>query len=70
MHRFLIAAASAAFLVSSVAPAFADDYPACTSRDQDHCRVTRVMNGYGVRKHRSHAARHHHHHHHHDADKK
>jgi hypothetical protein len=69
MHRLLIAAASAAFLVASVAPAFADDYPACTSHDQDHCRVGEHAMGGRNRHpgdrhhHRYHGERHHHHHH-------
>ena len=39
MHRLLIAAAGAALLAASVAPALADDYPPCRTHDQDHCRV-------------------------------
>jgi hypothetical protein len=61
MHRLLIAAASAAFLAASVAPAFADDYPPCTSHDQDHCRVVGHMEG-GKGHHHHHADHHHHHH--------
>jgi hypothetical protein len=64
MHRLLIAAAAAAFLAASVAPAFADDYPPCTTRDQDHCRVTGHMDGG---HHHYHSHHHVHHHHHHDA---
>jgi len=45
MHRLLIAAASAAVLAASVAPALADDYPPCTTHDQDHCLVT-PMHGH------------------------
>ena len=58
MQRLLIAALSAAFLASAAAPVLADDYPACTTPGQDHCRV--VVRGWG------HGDRHHHHHHHHD----
>ena len=58
MHRLLIAAASAAFLAASVAPAFADDYPPCTSHDQDHCRVVGHMDGG---HHHHHHVEHHHH---------
>jgi hypothetical protein len=58
MHRLLIAAASAAFLAASVAPAFADDYPPCTTKDQDHCRVVEHVGGG---HHHRHAERHHHH---------
>ncbi|HEY3797588.1 MAG TPA: hypothetical protein VGL58_04485 [Caulobacteraceae bacterium] len=39
MHRLLIAAAGAAMLAATCAPAVADDYPPCTHKDQDHCRV-------------------------------
>jgi len=59
MQRLLIAALSAAFLASVAAPALADDYPACTSHDQDHCRVVAHM-GHG---HHDHHDRHHKHHH-------
>jgi len=38
MHRLLIAAAAAAVFAASVAPALADDYPPCRTRDQDHCQ--------------------------------
>jgi Spy/CpxP family protein refolding chaperone len=62
MHRLLIAAAAAAFLTASVAPAFADDYPPCTTHDQDHCRVVGHMGGGS---HHHHGGDHHHHHHHH-----
>jgi hypothetical protein len=61
MHRLLIAAATAAFLAVSVAPAFADDYPPCTARDQDHCRVAAMHHGGG--RHHHHMESHHHHHH-------
>lgn len=58
MHRLLIATATAAFLAATVAPAFADDYPPCTTHDQDHCRVVMGhMDG-----HHHHGWRHHHHH--------
>jgi len=60
MHRLLIAAATAAFLAVSVAPAFADDYPPCTTKDQDHCRVVATHHGG---KH--HGGKHHHAAHHH-----
>jgi hypothetical protein len=43
MHRLLIAAATAAFLAATVAPAFADDYPACSRTVTDHCRVMPPM---------------------------
>jgi hypothetical protein len=39
MHRLLIAAATAAFLAATVAPAFADDYPPCSRTVTDHCKV-------------------------------
>jgi len=61
MHRLLIATATAAFLAATVAPAFADDYPPCTTHDQDHCRV--VMGHMGGHHHH-HGDDHHHHHHH------
>jgi hypothetical protein len=61
MHRLLIAAATAAFLAASVAPAFADDYPPCTTHDQDHCKVGAMHHGDGGRHHH-HMERHHHHH--------
>ena len=59
MQRLLIAALSAAFLVSIAAPVLADDYPVCTQPGQDHCRV--------VLHHRASSRRHDHHpsHHHH-----
>jgi hypothetical protein len=57
MQRLLIAAVSAAFLASIAAPVLADDYPPCTDRGQDHCRV--VAHVWGG---------HHHHHHHHGHD--
>ena len=66
MHRILIAAASAAFLAASVAPAFADDYPPCAGHDQDHCRV---VEHHVVVRHHHHVAVVHHHHHHHDDTK-
>ena len=53
MHRFLIAAASAALVAAIAAPAFAEDsYPPCTQPGQDHCRVVPMH----------HAAMGHHHH--------
>jgi hypothetical protein len=61
MHRFMIAAATAAFLAASVAPAFADDYPACTSHDQDHCRVEAHAMGHGHHHHHGGGVHHHHH---------
>jgi len=39
MHRLLIAAATAAFLAATAAPALADDYPPCSKTVTDHCRV-------------------------------
>jgi hypothetical protein len=42
MHRLLIAAAAAAVFAASVAPALADDYPPCKTRDQDHCQQVAV----------------------------
>jgi hypothetical protein len=55
MQRLLIAAVSAALLASIAAPVLADDYPPCTDRGQDHCRVvTGHMHGM---------MGHHHHHH-------
>ena len=62
MQRLLIAALSAAFLASTVAPALADDYPPCKDRAQDHCRV--VMGGGGHHGH-GHGHGHDHHHRHH-----
>ncbi len=56
MQRLLIAAVTAAFLAGTVAPAFADDYPPCKDRGQDHCRV--VSYSWGHHDHH----RHHHHH--------
>ena len=73
MHRLLIAAATAAILATSVGSAFADDYPPCTTRDQDHCRVTKVLNAHGVKRHHAHGRATHHHHRvvrHHHADAK
>ena len=58
MHRLMIAAATAAFLAASVAPAFADDYPPCTTHDQDHCKVVAMHHMGG--KHHHHAMHHHH----------
>jgi len=55
MQRLLVAAVSAALLASFAAPALADDYPPCTDRGQDHCRV-----GMG---HMHGMVGHHHHHH-------
>ena len=56
MNRLLIAAASAAFLLSAAAaPAFADEYPPCTHQMQDNCREV---------GHQSHDWPPHHHHHH------
>jgi Spy/CpxP family protein refolding chaperone len=52
----MIAAATAAFLAATAAPALADDYPPCTQPGQDHCRV--------VVGHMGHHRDHHHHHHH------
>jgi hypothetical protein len=43
MHRLLIAAVSAAILAASVAPALADDYPPCRTREQDHCRQVALV---------------------------
>ena len=57
MQRLLIAAVSAAFLATAVAPAFADDYPVCTAPGQDHCRVASHMRA-------SHRRSEHHGHHH------
>ncbi|HTX48283.1 MAG TPA: hypothetical protein VME40_02725 [Caulobacteraceae bacterium] len=39
MHRLLIAAATAAFLAATAAPALAEDYPPCSKTVTDHCRV-------------------------------
>ena len=52
MHRLLIAAAAAAVFAASVAPALADDYPPCRTRDQDHCQQVTFVPMMG----------HHHHH--------
>jgi len=54
MQRLVTFAASAALLLGAAAPAFADDYPPCTSPGQDHCRVVPMSHGHG----------HHHGHHH------
>ncbi len=59
MHRLMIAAAAAAFLAASVAPAFADDYPPCTTKDQDHCRVVGHMASGKHHSHHHHAEHHH-----------
>jgi hypothetical protein len=58
MHRLLIAAASAAIFVTAAAPALADDYPPCKTRDQDHCKVVPMAMHHG-------GGGHHHHHHEH-----
>ena len=59
MQRLLIAAAAAAFLAATAAPAFADDsYLPCTQPGQDHCRVV---------PHHGKAAKHHGGKHHHSA---
>jgi len=46
MHRLLIAAAAAAVFAASVAPALADDYPPCRTRDQDHCQQVAMHMGH------------------------
>lgn len=62
MHRFLIAAASAAFVAAVALPALADDsYPPCTQPGQDHCRVVPMHHGKGGHHH--HGGKHHGHHH-------
>jgi hypothetical protein len=60
MQRLLVAAVSAALLASIAAPVLADDYPVCTDRGQDHCRVAMHMRASSRRDH------HHHGHHHHN----
>ncbi|HXQ16415.1 MAG TPA: hypothetical protein VN814_17485 [Caulobacteraceae bacterium] len=60
MQRLLIAAVSAAFLATAVAPALADDYPPCTQPGQDHCRV---VHGWGHGDHHHHGGGDHHRHH-------
>ena len=50
MHRLLIAAAGLTLVAAIAAPALADDYPMCTHRDQDHCRVM-VMRGHHHGRH-------------------
>jgi len=65
MHRFLIAAASAAFLAAAAVPAMADDsYPPCTQPGQDHCRVVPHAMGHhhGGKHHHMAGGKHHHHH--------
>jgi hypothetical protein len=61
MHRLLIAAASAAFLAATAAPALADDYPPCSRTVTDHCRVV-PMHHMASRHHRRHHVAHHRHH--------
>jgi len=61
MQRLLIAAISAAFLATAVAPALADDYPPCTDHGQDHCRV---VHGWDHGDHHRHGGGHHRHGHH------
>lgn len=61
MQRLLIAALSAAFLASAVAPALADDYPPCIQPGQDHCRV---VHGWGHGHDHRHGHGHGHGHHH------
>ena len=65
MHRFLIAAASAALLAAVAVPALADDsYPPCTQPGQDHCRVVPMhhgMGGHHGKHHHMMAGKHHHH---------
>jgi hypothetical protein len=56
MHRLLIAAVTAAFVVVTAAPTLADEYPPCTRQLQDHCREV---------GHQSGEFPHHHHHPHH-----
>ena len=58
MVRFLVAAASAALVASVALPALADDYPPCTTRGQDHCKVG--VDGWNHRE--GHMMSHHHHH--------
>lgn len=61
MHRFLIAAASAALIISSAAPALAQqDYPPCTSPTQDHCREAPMrLHGSNHHHHKMHGNSHH-----------
>jgi len=66
MHRFMIAAASAALLAAAAAPALADEYPVCMHSGQDHCRVVMGhMHGHWDRHHMHHMMVRHHHHRHH-----
>ena len=44
MKNLVIAAAGSALLLAAAAPAFAEDYPPCTSPGQDHCRVVPKAN--------------------------
>jgi len=60
MQRLLIAAVSAALLASIAVPVLADDYPPCTDRGQDHCRVVTHMRASSRRDHNQHG--HHHSH--------
>jgi hypothetical protein len=52
-----MAAAAAALLAASAAPALADDYPPCKTREQDHCRVVpmHVIRHVVHRRHVAHA---------------
>jgi hypothetical protein len=67
MSRIIIAAAALSLLAAQAAKA--EDYPPCTQRGQDHCRVGHM--NMGGRHHHHMAMRHHHyahhmmHHHHH-----
>jgi len=62
MHRLLIAAAAAAVLAASVAPALAQEYPPCKTPDQDHCQQVPMHMTHHHGKHHHHHVVHHHKH--------
>ncbi len=63
MHRLLTAAAAAAILAAAgVAPALADDYPPCATRDQDHCLAQPGHKAWHHVIYHGHGHRHHHRH--------
>jgi len=59
MHRLLIAAATLAFIAVTAAPALADEYPPCSHKVTDKCRVVPT----GHHGHHAHGGAHHRHHH-------
>jgi hypothetical protein len=58
MKSLIIAAAALSLLAAQAARA--EDYPPCTQKMQDHCRV---VAGHGMRHHMSHRVKHHKTHH-------